>query len=460
MNKCLTLLLLSLTIISINALTLEESIDLALENNLLLRSTAEDVIVANEYYREVKSAILPQLSLSGGFLIKGSELPLSYIPPARDITGDLSGDATADEKHLADVLEKTVNAQIPSPKSEESNYIAQLKFDQVLYLGGKLTAGIKAAGIYKKLESSKYELEKQNTIFQTTDAFYQGLLAKEALDINRQAFELAEQHFLRVKTMYDQGIVSEFDLIRAELELSKLKPQVQQAENSYLLWEESFRQQLNLKSDQDIKLDGSIAYKDSETPILDSALDTAKENRVELFLARSNTEMREINLRAQRGSFLPNVSLSAEYSGLSKRGEHSIKPNDFITSYQVMIGFQIPIFKGFGNQAKTAQAKHEYYKATYDYKNLEDKIELDVRNNYQKLLFTKENYQAQKKRIGLAEKGVKIATARYESQVGINLEVLDAQLEYKMARLAYLQSIYELTIAEISLHKAMGLPLN
>jgi outer membrane protein TolC len=189
------------------------------------------------------------------------------------------------------------------------------------------------------------------------------------------------------------------------------------------------------------------------------AINNARERRIELYLSQSYRDMYEIQWKAERGNYLPNVALSAEYNKFSQRDEFGIKPDSFGTSYQVMLGLQVPIFTGFGNRAKITQARHQYKRASLNHQDLEDKIELDVRNAYQKLSYAKQNYEAQSLRVDLAERGLKIAETRYENQVGINLEVLDAQLEYKVARLSYLQAVYEMIMAQKGMQKAMGINL-
>jgi outer membrane protein TolC len=220
---------------SLLGITLEESVTLALKNNLSLQAAAEDIGIADGMYREVTSSLLPQISLSGGYQMQRTELPGSMIPPAIDVTGNLGDNATEDEQMLAGYLEQGFNSFLPERTEDETSFVGQIKLDQVVYLGGKLLSGIRAAGIYKTVERKRYEMLQQELIYQTTDLFYQGLLLEDLIAINREALQLAGDHFKRIEKMFDQGLVSEFDLIRAELELLKLQPQLQEAENNYIL---------------------------------------------------------------------------------------------------------------------------------------------------------------------------------------------------------------------------------
>ncbi len=456
MRIVLITIILAVTNLAALNLSLEESIDLALKNNLQLQANEQNISIADQTYSEVRSSLLPQISFNGGYQISRTDLPSSYLPDKLDITSMLSNSADDDDKLLAGILENSVNAMIPTQISEESNYVGSIKLDQVVYLGGKLLNGIKVAGIYRQFERNRYELAKKDLIFATTDLYYKVLLLKEVVDINKEALSLAQKHFARVSELNKQGIVSEFDLIRAELEVLKLEPELKSAENNYALIVDSFRKQLGLDA-VEIELIDKLSLSEKVDFTLEESIVKAKQNRLEIKLLEASRDMYEIQWKAEKGNFLPNVALSAEYSAFSQKNEFTVKPADFGTSYQVMLGFQLPIFKGFGNVAKRVKTKAEFRKADLEYRDLHDKIELDVRNAFQHLSYTRKQYETGQKRVELANKGMIIANARYENQIGINLEVLDAQLEQKIAQLSYLQAVYEITIAQKRLEKAMGM---
>lgn len=460
MKKITCAVFLLITTLSVfgQTVTKERSIELAIENNLQLRATAEDVSFAEAYYREVRSSLLPQIQLTGGYQLNRTELRSSMIPERLSISDMLSPAADDDTRMLAGFLEEGLNAMLPDKTQEETTFAAGIKLDQVVYLGGKLMSGIRAADRYKTLEARRYELKKREIVFTTIDMFYQGLLLSELLEINRQAIEIAQRHYDRVTDMYDQGMVSEFDLIRAELELEKLRPELRQAENNYNIWLESFSKHIGVDK-EGLSLEGQIELPDILSKPIEDAVETGKDNRLELGLAKTMEEMYEIQYRAERGNYLPNVALSAEYNTFSRKNELKTSPGDFASSYQVMLGLQMPLFTGFGNTSKVAQARHEHRKAKLERLDLKDKIRLDITNAWQGLEYAVESYEAQRKLVALAEKGLEIATTRYESQIGINLEVLDAQLEYNLANLSLMQSLYEVNIAQAKLKQAMGIKL-
>lgn len=59
----------------------------------------------------------------------------------------------------------------------------------------------------------------------------------------------------------------------------------------------------------------------------------------------------------------------------------------------------------------------------------------------------------------LAEQGLELARVRYENQVGIQLEVFDAQTTLSAIKLQYYQAIYEVISATRMLQKSLGTTL-
>ena len=87
-----------------------------------------------------------------------------------------------------------------------------------------------------------------------------------------------------------------------------------------------------------------------------------------------------------------------------------------------------------------------------------ESIELEVRQNYLNVFAAKEQIRATEAAVQQAEEAYKIATVRYTSGVGINLDVLDAQLLLNQARTNYITALYDYNIGIATLEKAMGIP--
>ncbi len=416
---------------------------------------SEEIYKADNTYRDVRGNLLPQLNLQGAYQLKTTNLPDSALPSAVDFSGGLDDQATDNDNYLSDVLGSVVNSMIPSKTQKEGSLAMQLKFEQVLFLGGKLINGIKAVDRYRSIQKQRYKLIEQDLVVQTTEMFYQCLLLEKLYQVQQEALDIALRHYNRVELLNQEGQVSEFDMLRAELEVAKLKPQVLQAKNQYELVLAAFRKHLSAE-DSDLIPEGSFDLPEAFVIEMEEAINQGLKNRIELNLADINTEIMQIRYNAEKGNYLPNVALMADYSVFTAADEYSIQSKDFGTQYTVGIGFQIPIFSGFSNTAKRAYARHDYTSAKLLQANTQDMIELQIKQDHQRWQSAKENLEVQRKNISLAERALAMSLLRYENQVGIQLEVFDSQVMLNAVKLQYYQSVYELIAADISLKKSIG----
>jgi len=451
----ITILVVCLGLSCLQTLTLglQESIKLAEQNNKELQQAWEEVEKYRQDYKNVRGNLLPQINFSAGYQFKKTELSDSAIPPSMYLIDMLEDGATTNDTLIAGFIDQSLEELIPRKISDEYSAYGQLKLDQVVFMGGKLINGINIAGKLYHLQEKNYFLVKQEIVFGTIDKYYLTKLAEKVADIQRDALDLAERYYHQVNDMYEQGLVSEYDKLRAQLEYLKLQPEMMEAEKKSLLAKTDFQNYLGIE-EKPLLID-EIEMKEMEDFDLELALQEGLRNRIEIELSELNIDVQKVNHRYEKGNFLPNIGISAEYNYFSQSSEN-IEREDWGNYYQIGIGFSMPIFSGFSNTAKSAKARHNLKQAEIQHKDVLEMIELDIRNTWLQWQTDLEKVKTQKENVALAEKGLQIAQARYENQVSNQLEVFDAQLQLKSARLSYLNATYEALISYEKLKKAMG----
>lgn len=460
MKKWITVILSVGLSLSLFGITLEESISLAQQNNKDLLMAGMEVGKADNQYYDVRGSLLPQISLQGGYSLSKTYLPdkvKNVMIPS--VTGMLDPDqATQHDWMIANVLDGVTSSMIPVSPQEEGSLAMQLKLEQVLYLGGKLVNGIKGVDAYRKIQRLQYDVKEQDVILQTTKMFYATLLAKKVVEIQEEALATAQAHLNSVQIFANEGQVSEFDLLRAQLEVAKLEPNLLKAENDYELALEAFRNQLGVE-DTEIIPEGEFVMPVIAEIDLAEAQEVAMEERDELELLNLATEIKQLTYNAEKGNFLPNVALSASASLYTAADEYVVKKDDFGTQYSIGIGFSLPIFTGLSNKNKISYARHELGLAKLQEDNTRDLIRLQIKQNHQNLMHAVHNYEVQQQNIRMSERNLELAQLRYENQMGIQLEVFDAQTTLSSIKMQYIAAIYEVIVAERELTKSIGYKL-
>lgn len=450
-----TALIIAAAMLALNALTLEQCLELARKNNKELLSAQSDIVIADQTYYEVRGYLLPQITLQGGYQLSTTWLPDSARPPTMDFSESLDEFASANDSTLAGVMTGFYSGMIPRSPLEEGSLAGQIKLDQIVFSGGKLINGVKAVKRYRSIQKLRYKLLEQEIVTRTTDMFYQTVLARKIYEIQQEALATATRHLNRVELLNQEGQVSDFDLLRARLEVAKLRPEVVKSHNYYDLALNAFRNQIGYTGPE-LFLVGEFVLPQFMEEDLETALAMAAKQRIELELISINTEISKIRYNAERGNYLPNVALTAGYSVYTAADEYKIERKDFGTAFNVGIGFSIPLFTGFSNTSRRINAKHGYIQAQIQETDTQELIALEVRQTWQNLQHAIENYEVQLENIQMAETNLQLAQVRFENKVGIQLEVFDAQMTLNSIRLSYFNSVYELISANQKFKKAMG----
>lgn len=137
-------------------LSLEDCILLAKENNKTLQKAQQEVSKYKADYNNVRGSLFPQISLNAGYQYKRTELPESAVmemPSLSDMLNPLTGSASGtdntlyeNEQIIAETIDGAFSSLIPEKVQKENSAFANLKLDQVIFMGGKLINGINVAG--------------------------------------------------------------------------------------------------------------------------------------------------------------------------------------------------------------------------------------------------------------------------------------------------------------------------
>jgi outer membrane protein TolC len=270
-------------------LTLDDSIELALSQNPNHLATGQRVEAARSMVREAAAGFFPSLNAQGLTTLDEKVFTLefpSFIPgqPPQRVEVDFTRD-----------------------------YQFALSLSVPIFTGGRLVSGFKQAKYNLQASQESLRQSQHDTVYNTKRSFYGYLLAEEFVVVAEEAVEVAEKHFQNVKSLYEVGMASKFDLLRSEVELANLKPQLIRARNSLKIAGLSFKTLLGLDLSQPVEVKGELVF----TPFdldLETSLDRAIKNRPELSQLRYQKGMAHEMLSMSRADFLPTVAISGAFN--------------------------------------------------------------------------------------------------------------------------------------------------
>lgn len=304
--------------------------------------------------------------------------------------------------------------------------------------------------IIEKSRASKIDMTKQ-----VKDAYFAVLLAKNSLNVLERSINNAKETLKTTKTSYEQGMVSEYDYIRAQVQVNNLNPTYISAKNGLDLAILQLKMILSLPTNQEISLKENLEDFSNKVTEINLNENTA-ENNSDLRQMDLNIISLKNSLRLVNSQHLPSLSAFGQYSYLTQAEDYNFADYNWVGSAAVGLQLNIPIFNGRTVVNKAKQIKISLQELQLQKEYLKEGIDLQIQAAINSMNAAKEQLEANKDAIKQAERGYEIAKVRYQTGAGTILELNDSELSMTQANLTYQQSLYDYLIAQTNLEKVLG----
>ena len=407
-------------------LTLDKALEIALDENPTIKVAAEEIALKKVASKEAWQSLLPEASLNGSLdhTIKAAEMKLN------DMSFKMGQDGT-----------NTANA------------------------GLSINLPLFAPAVYRAMSMTKTDIElaveksrasELDLINQVTKAYYL-MLAQDSYEVLQGSYKLAEDNFNVVNAKYQQGAVSEFDKISAEVQMRSIKPNVISAANAVTLAKLQLKVLMGITADVDIKTDDNLT--NYESMLFANQLkeeDMSLENNTTMKQFELNMKLLEKNVKSLKTNFMPTLSMSFSYQYQSLYNPNiNFFDYTWSNSSSLMFNLSIPLYRA-SNFTKVKSARIQMRQLDWNRIDTERKLNMQVVSYRNNMTASSEQVVSNKENVMQAEKAVQIAGKRYEVGKGTVLELNSSQVSLTQAQLTYNQSIYDYLVAKADLDQVLG----
>lgn len=332
-------------------------------------------------------------------------------------------------------------------------YSQEISVSWPIWTFGKVEGAIDAARYQKNIADLNVYKTEADTKLAAVQAYYQYLEAIKLAEVQAQSVTDYASHLNNVQQQFDAGIVAKLDVLSSNVSLANAKQKSIAADNTRDVAE------ANLNNIMRVPMNTTLNPLDKNFPqpefdlTMEQAILMAQKYRWELVEADYGVKAAEASLRSAKAGYLPTVSVGGGYSW-KEASVTAVDKDD----WAVKGGLSWSLWDGGATQASVKKADAAVKTAQETLLQAREKIELEVRQDYLNVLSYKEQIRAAEASVAQAEEAYKIATVRYSSGVGINLDVLDAELALNTARTNYITALYNYNIGLATLEHAMGVP--
>lgn len=324
---------------------------------------------------------------------------------------------------------------------------------QPIYLAGYEWAGLNLAHRLIDLGAEEERGAREGVIYGTVNLYYGLLLAEERLRVAETSLAVATSHYLSTEDRYDAGLVSEYDVLRARVEVSNLETERDRADDGVEAAARTLRNQLRLGEDEAMVLTDRMEF-ELELFDLDRALVDAAERRTEILQLDRNIEVSDAYTDLEKTGDNPTVLLMA--GAKLYANALSVDKDEWDDQYNVMLNLSWPIWDGLVTHGKVKQKQSMADALRLEREAAADGIEVEVKGIFDALLTAEKAVRTSEETVTMAERGLEIAQARYDYGLMSNLEVMDAQSALNDARLGYYAALFDYNTAKLDMLRATG----
>lgn len=258
-----------------------------------------------------------------------------------------------------------------------------------------------------------------------------------------------------ISDKFDQGRVSEYDKISAEVQARNIKPQVVSAKNSIALAKLQLKVLMGMDSNVEIEVNDKLENYEAQLKDQIQMSSLSLEDNTTLRQLDLNQQLLNHNLAISKTSFLPTVSLSGAYLYTSMSDNWNLFKYKYNPYVYATLNVTIPIFRA-KNWTSLKKVKMQQRELALNRTNAERQINMQVQTYLDNMSASQEQVESNKEAVVKSEKARTIAEKRYEVGKGTILELNSSVVDVTSAKLTYKQSIYDYLSARTDLNYVLG----
>jgi len=446
-------------------LTLTDAIQIAVANSPDVKRALLSVQDADELVRIAYSEVLPEISASANYT-RNVEVPVSFLPAQ-------IFDPTAPEGTL-----------VPVEFGTDNNWTANFSVSQTIFRGEAIV-GISSSSVFKTVQQEVYRSTVQQVVTQTRQAYYQVLIAKEQLRLQRAQINRLEENLVENRARLEAGMVEQYDVLQLEVQLSNRRPDIVEAEYAVAEAYRNLKVILGVPLNFDFSVQGRLNSYDilAEAEISDenrhvfkvdqmnpyefqdlsADVEKVRDQRGDLRVLQAQLNLNEREVLAVKTRFLPtvsavyNVSYTAAEPGALNPFQNP-EPNTSPARAQTLgISVSLPIFNGFERAANVQRVQIERKDLQEQQRLARLQAENEIISAKEDLNKAFETAEARKAAIDQAQRGYEIALRRLENGLGSQLDVTEAELQVREAELNYATMVFNYLLAKARYDLATGM---
>ena len=420
-------------------LTLEQCIQLALKESTDMRNAVIDSAIQELRIKNARALYYPELFLNGRYRV-------------------------SDRSNII-FNERVLAADLLTPRSIGHNYDAGITARYTLWDHGQRRANYTRAKESLNVTKQQNHRIKQNLIFDVTQAYYNVLKTQALIDVDKEVLARSRENRERVEDFVQAGVQIEADIATAQVREANDELNLLNDENELEIAMANLPRIMGLDPVTLITVAEDTTYQlyreKGKVELIEISLEEtiqqAIENRPEFGESQARIKQLESDLTLAKLGRWPRRNAESSYElSIDDSLAEPRNFNDF-QNWNITATLNFPIFDGGVTRRRMQEATLTLEQEHETAGDLERSIALEVRQAYLSLKRAERALEITDTQVRNAELSLEVTRGRYEQELAILLELLNAQTEFAGALTNQVRAFYDYKIAQAALKRAMGI---
>jgi outer membrane factor, OMF family len=418
------------------AITLNQAVELALDNNRDLQAARISLEQRQAELDEARGALYPQLSTGVQFDRSGQTGNIDRTP---EQTNPFTGQTIPEQDQRQELNTST-------------NFSGNVELSYDIYTGGRRGASIKRARREYRRQQLEVERIVEETRFNATDNYYALQNADAQVAIAQAAVEDATQSLRDARLLEQAGLGTRFSVLQAEVDLASARQDLTSSISQQRISRRQLAQTLSINQQAELSAADEIQEAGSWELSLEESIVQAYKNRAELEQQLVQREIGEQDRAIALADIKPQVQFFAQYQ-LADNFDDGFDSTD---GYALGARMNWLLFDGGRSFARARQADRNIDLANNEFARQRDAVRFQVEQAYYNLTSNQENIQTTRLNVQRAEEALRLARLRFQAGVGTQTDVINSQRDLTEARSEFLQAIIGYNQSLNSLQRAIS----
>lgn len=338
-----------------------------------------------------------------------------------------------------------------------NSYQSKLSASEILFSGFRLKYAIESANYLKDMAALNADKDKEEVSMNLINAWFNLFKIQQTQLVIDENLKQVQQHVTDVKNFTDNGLATENDLLKVQLQQSNMQLQQMDMQSTADIANYNLNLMLGINGDVKLKPDTTGIFTLQNVQPLAYYQQTALTNRNEFKMANTQISMTQDNLKIAQNSYWPTIGVGANLYEANPN-QRIIPPTDeFKMTWDIGVNMSFDITNLFSNGNNVAEQNINLQQANTQLQQTTDGVKMEVNAAYLQ-------YQSALNKVNLlmtanhqAQQNYDLLNNKFENNLASLSDLTDAQTAMAQAAINLIIGKTDAALAWYKLQKAAGL---